>query len=304
MVGRRKEEELLRRSRRTHGLLWFLQKCVRPKKKLQKRPRAAAVVERGGIPNFAVQPVDGGSCQDDTESTTSFLSEAPTEPSSHENVFLNHKLGDEASEFCMLGNVRIKSKLPAKSRNYGHCVAIDCEMVGVGRSNKSALARVAIVDESGVCLLDEYVKPSEKVTNYRTRWSGIRPRDLVKAPSFQDVRQRVVNLIRGKILVGHAIHNDLNGEVNCIAFGILLSMLDFVRSLLRLLPMYFNTCISIGMMLTQQQYDASRAPSLKQLSRDILKADIQVGEHCPVEDARYTMKLYQRHRQTWEDSLV
>jgi DNA polymerase III epsilon subunit-like protein len=91
------------------------------------------------------------------------------------------------------------------------CVAIDCEMVGVGKNrSRSILARVAIVDEYGTCLFDSYVRPTEPITDYRTRWSGIRASDLVGAPSFDTVRQRVVQLIRGRILIGHAIHNDLN----------------------------------------------------------------------------------------------
>ena len=55
--------------------------------------------------------------------------------------------------------------------------AIDCEMVGVGQPGsgsrggdrtKDTLARVSIVDIQEMCLLDEFVKPSEKVTDYRT----------------------------------------------------------------------------------------------------------------------------------------
>ena len=56
--------------------------------------------------------------------------------------------------------------------------AIDCEMVGVGQpgsgsrgnkgEGKDTLARVSIVDIQEMCLLDEFVKPSEKVTDYRT----------------------------------------------------------------------------------------------------------------------------------------
>ena len=57
--------------------------------------------------------------------------------------------------------------------------------------------------------MDEYVKPTQRVTDYRTRWSGIRAKDLVGAPSFQEVRQRAAAILRGRILVGHALHNDL-----------------------------------------------------------------------------------------------
>ncbi len=58
-------------------------------------------------------------------------------------------------------------------------------------------------------ILDEYILPSEPITDYRTQWSGIRPGDLIGAPSFREVRQRVADLVRGRIIIGHAIDNDL-----------------------------------------------------------------------------------------------
>ncbi len=60
-------------------------------------------------------------------------------------------------------------------------VAMDCEMVGVGRGGaESILARVSVVNHFGHCLYDKFVQPSEKVTDYRTRVSGIRPQDIEK----------------------------------------------------------------------------------------------------------------------------
>lgn len=60
------------------------------------------------------------------------------------------------------------------------CIAIDCEMVGVGYNGIiSELARVSIVNYYGVTLMDKYVKPKQKVTDYRTQFSGINPSDLV-----------------------------------------------------------------------------------------------------------------------------
>lgn len=62
----------------------------------------------------------------------------------------------------------------------GKYVAIDCEMVGVGPDGEtSALARVSIVNFHGAVVLDTYVKPMEKVTDYRTFVSGITPKHLV-----------------------------------------------------------------------------------------------------------------------------
>ena len=44
---------------------------------------------------------------------------------------------------------------------------------------ESSLARVSVVDYHGAVLLDEMVKQRERVVDYRTEWSGIRPGDLV-----------------------------------------------------------------------------------------------------------------------------
>ena len=54
-------------------------------------------------------------------------------------------------------------------------------MVGVGpNGSESVLARVSIVNWHGEILMDEFVKPKERVTDYRTKWSGVRQADLVK----------------------------------------------------------------------------------------------------------------------------
>jgi len=58
-------------------------------------------------------------------------------------------------------------------------VGMDCEMVGVGEEGTdSVLARVSIVNQYGEPIYDSYVAPKEKVTDYRTYVSGIRPSHL------------------------------------------------------------------------------------------------------------------------------
>jgi RNA exonuclease 4 len=54
-------------------------------------------------------------------------------------------------------------------------VAIDCEMVGVGPDGKGdALARCSVVNWHGGVLFDKFVRPLERVTDYRTEFSGVR----------------------------------------------------------------------------------------------------------------------------------
>lgn len=60
-------------------------------------------------------------------------------------------------------------------------LAMDCEMVGTGPEGRdSVIARVSIVNAYSECIYDEYVKPKEKITDFRTEISGVRPADLKK----------------------------------------------------------------------------------------------------------------------------
>ena len=68
---------------------------------------------------------------------------------------------------------------------HGKYIAVDCEMVGVGiKGSESSLARVSLVNYHGAVILDEYVRQKERVVDYRTRWSGIRAKDLVNGISW------------------------------------------------------------------------------------------------------------------------
>lgn len=58
-------------------------------------------------------------------------------------------------------------------------VGLDCEMVGIGPSGKcSVLARCCMTSFTGEVLYDEFVRPSDFVTDFRTEYSGVRKRDL------------------------------------------------------------------------------------------------------------------------------
>lgn len=52
-------------------------------------------------------------------------------------------------------------------------------MVGVGIDGKdNMLARVSLVNSFGETVYDEFVAPMQKVVDYRTGVSGVRPEDL------------------------------------------------------------------------------------------------------------------------------
>ncbi|ELU15874.1 hypothetical protein CAPTEDRAFT_27593, partial [Capitella teleta] len=89
-------------------------------------------------------------------------------------------------------------------------IAMDCEFVGVGEDGvESILARASLVNSHGHCVYDKFVKATEPVTDYRTAVSGVREEDMLRGEEFSVVQQEVADLIKGKLLVGHAIMNDL-----------------------------------------------------------------------------------------------
>ena len=47
------------------------------------------------------------------------------------------------------------------------------------------------------------------MTDYRTAVSGVRPEDLAEAPEFKEVQAEVAEIIKDRVLVGHALHHDL-----------------------------------------------------------------------------------------------
>ncbi|QLL34367.1 hypothetical protein HG536_0G02280 [Torulaspora globosa] len=168
-----------------------------------------------------------------------------------------------------------------KATAIGKYLAMDCEFVGVGPEGKeSALARVSLVNYYGHVILDEFVKPREKVTDWRTWVSGVRPEHMKDAVPFREIQKKVAGLLQDRILVGHSIKHDLE--------SLLISHpKSSIRDTSRHLPF-------------RQAYAKGKTPSLKKLAKEILKREVQVGEHSPIEDARITMLIYRSDRKEFE----
>jgi len=159
-------------------------------------------------------------------------------------------------------------------------IGMDCEMVGVGMAGTdSILARVSIVNHFGHKIYDKFVAPREKVTDYRTAVSGVRPEDLQGAPEFKDVQAEVSELMKGKILVGHAIKHDLK-----------VLFLDHPKKMIRDTSKYKPFRTAFG----------GRTPSLKNLAERFLGVAVQTGEHSSVQDSQAAVRLYTMFRKEWE----
>ncbi|TYZ64942.1 hypothetical protein PybrP1_000615 [[Pythium] brassicae (nom. inval.)] len=165
--------------------------------------------------------------------------------------------------------------------------AMDCEMVGVGLAGKtSALARCSIVDFDGAVLYDKFVRPAEKVTDFRTHVSGIRSRLLKTAIPFAQCLKEVGKLLKDKIIVGHALKNDFQA----LLFS---PPKSTIRDTARYRPY----------MRRKKNGTKLYPKALKDLAGEVLGLEIQTGEHDSVEDARAALQLYKKEQFAWEKYL-
>lgn len=177
-----------------------------------------------------------------------------------------------------------KKKRPtplSKDESITQTLAVDCEMVGVGPGgSRSKLASVSVVNESANQIYFSLCAPSERVTDYRTKVSGITKDMLVGAPSHAHVQQEVKELLQGRVVVGH----DLRHDFGALGFH---HPPQLIRDTARGCPRFLSR-------------DSGRPRKLRSLTRDFLGLTIQDGEHCACEDAQAAMLLYLKFRSTFE----
>ena len=163
----------------------------------------------------------------------------------------------------------------------GKYIAVDCEMVGVGPNpdHESALARVSIVNYHGDQLYDSYVQPKEAVRDFRTHVSGITPQLLESARTLEEVQADVAKLLNGRVLIGHSLRNDLDAL-----------LLGHPKRDIRDTSKHPAFRLLAG----------GRTPGLKKLAREVLGVEIQGGAHSSIEDARATMLLFRREKESFE----
>lgn len=206
------------------------------------------------------------------------------------------KRGASKSKNCnkSVGYATSTKKHDAPMQKKDMYFAVDCEMVGVGpEALDSALARVSITNWNNEIVLDTYVRVEEEVTDYRTFVSGIRPEHIQSssAITLQQARSLVKNILNGKVLIGHALENDLK-----------VLALDHPWCDVR------DTAKYAPFMRTIEKENGEtimRPKKLKELVWTHFQREIQVigRSHSPVEDAVAAMDLYKMSRNEWEMKL-
>jgi RNA exonuclease 4 len=173
--------------------------------------------------------------------------------------------------------------------------ALDCEMVGVGEEGlDSAVARITIVNWENNVVLDTFVKVPVPVMDYRTYVSGIVAQDIEsdKALSFEEARNTVTDIIRGKILIGHGLENDLRA-------------LDLTHPVSDVRDTACYTPYMQQIVDSKSGALVVRPRKLRDLTREKLGRDIQLpgSPHCPIDDAVAAIDLYKVARYDWEKEL-
>lgn len=169
-------------------------------------------------------------------------------------------------------------------------LALDCEMVGIGTDGKkSALARVSIVDWNGKVVLDTFVQVPTRVTDFRTFVSGVTAKDIQKgsgAMKESECREKVANILRHKVLVGHALKNDFQALLLTHPKG-------DIRDTAKYRPFQ---------RLGGGKY---RPRKLRDLAKEHLDLSIQQQgqSHDSVQDAWAAMQLFRLERDKWEQEL-
>ena len=168
------------------------------------------------------------------------------------------------------------------SKAVTHVLALDCEMVGVGAFGAdSRLASVAITNDQGQQVYFSYAKPTRPVSDYRYKWSGIKPEHLRDAPSFARVQKEVKELISGHVICGHGLENDFGA----LGFSV-------PRHMCR------DTAHDVRRLLSR----AGRPRKLRHITWEFLGLVIQDSDagHDPFEDALAALLLYVRFQPEFE----
>ncbi|XP_029142834.1 RNA exonuclease 5-like, partial [Protobothrops mucrosquamatus] len=147
---------------------------------------------------------------------------------------------------------------------------LDCEMCLTDKGSK--LTRIAVVDASGRCLMNELVKPEWPIRNYLTCYSGITEKLLQPVQTtLAEIQARLRNMLPpDAILVGHSLDADL-----------------------RALEMIHPKVIDTSLLYTRK---GGRRFKLKFLAAAVLGKEIQSKAqlgHDPTEDAQCALELAQ-----------
>lgn len=175
-------------------------------------------------------------------------------------------VGDEESDDCI---PTLDHYDPVS--NESPMFSLDCEMCRT-TTGELEVTRVTLVNEREEVVIETFVQPENRITDYLTEYSGVTPADLTDVVTrVSDVRQLVKSVLPADaILVGQSLEQDL-------------------RKLRLRHPYVIDTSVIFNLSGTRQV-----KASLKFLAKKFLGTEIQSGfGHCSREDAIAALRLVQ-----------
>ncbi|EAR87918.3 RNA exonuclease 1 DEDDh 3'-5' exonuclease domain protein (macronuclear) [Tetrahymena thermophila SB210] len=213
-----------------------------------------------------------------------FMSSQPTQSNDNEDNSSKKQITNKKSQSSeSSGNQQnvFKSLEPQKDGYKGvtPIVAIDCEMVQCEASQKDGfptqeLARVSIVNYNGHVLLDTYVRPQKKIKNYLTKVSGITFTHIKNAPTYPEVKNKIFEILKDKIIVGHSVQHDL-------------SSIKFEPPKDKMIRDISNY---------KELKQSGKKVSLKKMVKQELGITFQEGSHDSISDARAALLIYKKYQ--------
>lgn len=169
-------------------------------------------------------------------------------------------------------------------------LALDCEMVGVGPDGqRSSVACVTVIDWHGGIIFHSFIRQTEHVTDYRTFVSGITEKQLQKATmTLDECRGIISQLIYNRILVGHALQNDLEALKISHPWWLTRDSATFEP--------FMKFRFDDKVLWPRRLKDLAT----EKLSREIQKAG---HPHSAYEDALAAFDLYKSVRMQWESAI-
>ena len=194
---------------------------------------------------------------------------------------LAHRAYKVKGPFYSLDVECVASGFGPQDRVVGRVSAVHDVFLGDGNAADAATARRAGPDEfDEVVVFDELVKPDVKVVSNLTPLTGIGAGELDNARSFEEVRASLLKVLPpNAALIGQGIAKDI--EWLRLERGVHFREFFDVASL-------FRTPVGPERRIITF--------SLRHLCLRLFGVDMQDGSHNPVDDARYSLRIFNRYR--------